>query len=247
MTIDDVIAQLTKIVDEARTTSSRLGYFAALYRKVTVQVKQGILQGQFRDGPRMEKLDAVFASRYLDAFAAFRAGQPVTRSWRVAFAAADRWPLLILQHLLIGMNAHINLDLGIAVAQVASGPQLESLEHDFNEINKVLFGLVTGVEQEIAVVSPWIGWLEAIGGKTDEAIIEFSLGAARKFAWEVAQTLAPLTPEQQAVKIQELDTVAALLGTGIVHPPLLLRTGLLFIRARESNDVARVIGVLSQG
>ena len=45
------------------------------------------------------------------------------------------------------------------------------------------------------MVSPWIGWLEAIGGKTDEAIIEFSLGAARKFAWEVALTLAPLTPE----------------------------------------------------
>jgi len=62
MTIDDVIAQLTKIVDEARTTSSRLGYFAALYRKVTIQVKRGILQGQFRDGPRMEKLDVVFAS-----------------------------------------------------------------------------------------------------------------------------------------------------------------------------------------
>jgi hypothetical protein len=88
--------------------------------------------------------------------------------------------------------------------------------------------------------------LETIGGKTDEVIVEFSLSAARKFAWNVAQSLAPLSPEQQTVRIKELDAVVSLLGTGIVYPPLLLRTGLLGIRARESNDVPQVIDVLSQ-
>jgi hypothetical protein len=246
MTIDDVIAQLTAIVDEARATSSRLGYFAALYRKVTIHVKQGILQGRFQDGARMETLDVVFASRYLDAFAAFRAGQPVSRCWRVAFEAVNRWPLLILQQLLAGMNAHINLDLGVAAAQVAPGAGLATLESDFKEINKILFSLVEGVEEEIGALSPWIGLLDTIGGKTDEMLIEFSLSAARKFAWDVAQTLAPLTSEQQRAKIHDLDAVVSLLGTAIVHPPFLLRTGLLFIRARESSNVAQVIDVLSQ-
>jgi hypothetical protein len=174
MTIDDVIAQLTKIVDWARSTPSKLGYFAALYRKVTTQVRQGIADGRFQDGPRMEKLDVIFATRYLDAFAAFRDGHPVTHSWRVAFESSGRWSLLILQHLLVGMNAHINLDLGIAAAQVAPGVELAALEHDFGEINSILFSLVSGVEREIGAVSPWIEWLETIGGKTDDVIVEFS-------------------------------------------------------------------------
>lgn len=36
--IDEVIAQLTAIVEWSKQNDSRSGYFAALYRKVTVQV-----------------------------------------------------------------------------------------------------------------------------------------------------------------------------------------------------------------
>jgi hypothetical protein len=246
MTIDDVIAQLTDIVDATRKEPSKLGYFAALYRKVTIHVKQGIAAGRFQDGPRMEKLDVAFASRYLDALGAFRSGQPVSQSWRVAFNAANSWAPIILQHLLAGMNAHINLDLGVAAAQVAPGAELSSLQHDFNEINDILFSLVTGVEKEVASVSPWIGLLEKIGGKYDDVIVEFSMSAARKFAWDVAQALAPLTPEQQTIKIKELDLTASLVGIAVLSPPGFLRSGLLLIRARESSNVAQVIDVLAQ-
>ena len=55
--IDEVIAQLTDIIDISRQEPGRLGYFAALYRKVTINVKQGILNGRFEDGARMERLD----------------------------------------------------------------------------------------------------------------------------------------------------------------------------------------------
>lgn len=52
-TIDDVIHQLTAIVERSRETTSRQGYFAALYRRVTIAVKEGIAAGRFQDGPRM--------------------------------------------------------------------------------------------------------------------------------------------------------------------------------------------------
>ncbi len=61
--IDEVIARLTDIIDISRQESSRQGYFAALYRKVTINVKQGILNGRFEDGARMERLDVNFAVR----------------------------------------------------------------------------------------------------------------------------------------------------------------------------------------
>ena len=64
--IDGVIQQLDVIIDWAHRHKSRLGYFAALYRKVTLKVKEGISEGFFEDGERMERLDVVFANRYLD-------------------------------------------------------------------------------------------------------------------------------------------------------------------------------------
>ncbi|MDO9311643.1 MAG: DUF5995 family protein [Nitrosomonas sp.] len=38
--IDEVIAQLTAIIEWSKQNDSRIGYFVALYRKVTIQVKK---------------------------------------------------------------------------------------------------------------------------------------------------------------------------------------------------------------
>ena len=100
-----------------------MGYFPALYRKVTVEVKRGIEERVFDDGPRMERLDVVFAKRYLDAFDAYMEGGAPTRAWVLAFETTGQWWPIVLQHLLLGMNAHINLDLGIAAARVSPGSQ----------------------------------------------------------------------------------------------------------------------------
>ena len=123
-TVNNVIAALDTVIQQSYDKASRLGYFAALYRRVTVAVRDGIGSGRFQNGPLMEKLDVVFASRYLDALATFQAGGTATRSWMLSFHGCDDPGLLILQQLLSGMNAHINLDLGIAAAQVSPGGQL---------------------------------------------------------------------------------------------------------------------------
>ena len=120
-TIDQVIQQLDDIVDWSLSHNSRLGYFAALYRKVTLKVKEGINTGFFEDGPRMERLDVIFADRYLEAFEQNQKKIPPTRSWQFAFETCKRWWPIVLQHLLLGMNAHINLDLGIAAARTSPG------------------------------------------------------------------------------------------------------------------------------
>ena len=75
-TIGEVIAELTAIVEWAKSANSRLGYFPALYRNVTIKVRDGIASGLFEDGPRMERLDVLFASRYLAAFNGWREGKP---------------------------------------------------------------------------------------------------------------------------------------------------------------------------
>lgn len=86
-TIDDILTQLESIIAESIRTNNRMGYFAALYYKVTASVKEGIAKGQFENGPRMEQFDVLFAGRYLDALNAWKNNQPVTASWQEAFDA----------------------------------------------------------------------------------------------------------------------------------------------------------------
>lgn len=246
-TIDEVIAQLDDIIARSIRDESRLGYFAALYRKVTAKVKEGIAQGRFEDGPRMERLDVTFANRYLEAMDQYRRGLQTTRCWRVSFKAAAAWRPIILQDLLLGMNAHINFDLGIAAAEIAPGDKLPSLQHDFNEINNILAALVEQVESEINEVSPWINFLDHIDPKADRAIVNFSMDKARACAWDLATKLAPLSPSEWKPILDLRDFEMTALADLVWHPVgLIFKLGLLLIRSRESSDVARVISVLNQ-
>ncbi|HJZ68216.1 MAG TPA: DUF5995 family protein [Blastocatellia bacterium] len=252
-TIQEVIARLDDIIARSIREQSRLGYFAALYRKVTIRVKEGIAEGRFENGPRMERLDVTFANRYLEALDQLRRAGPVQSSdfslpscWLVAFKAAAAWRPIILQQLLLGTNAHVNFDLGIAAAEIAPGDELPSLRHDFDEINNILASLVGQVESEIDKVSPWIKFLDHIDPKADVAIVNFSLDKARASAWDLATKLAPLSPSLWKPHLEIRDLEAAALAELIWHPVgLIFKLGLLLIRSRESNAVARVIEVLN--
>src|SRR5262245_25775079 len=145
ITINDVIARLDTIIAESIRTKSRLGYFACLYRKMTIAIRDAIASNTFEDGVRMEKLDVCFATRYLDAFNQYESGKKPTMSWQTAFYATTSDRLTVFQHLLLGINAHINLDLGIAAAQISTPETIGQLHNDFNKVNDVigtLFGAV---------------------------------------------------------------------------------------------------------
>jgi hypothetical protein len=242
-TVKDVLAALDEVVDWAVEKESRLGYFAAMYRTVTAKVAEGIDGGYFDDGPRMERLDVCFANRYLAALAAFDDGGQPTRSWQLAFEAGASARPLILQHLLLGINAHINLDLGIAAATTSPGEDLPGLRRDFDRINEILAVLIGGVERDLGEVSPWIKFLSAVGGRHDDEVVRFSIEVARTEAWRFATELAPLDPADWAGPIAARDARVARLARRVTNPGW-LTAALLLIRSRESNDVRRNIDAL---
>ena len=82
---------------------------------------------------------------------------------------------------------------------------------------------------------------------TEDKIINFSLGKARASAWLVAKMVNSTPPEKLGTKLSVLDDGVAMLGSLIGSPKgRLVNLGLRAIRLRESNDVPRVIDVLSQ-
>jgi hypothetical protein len=243
-TIDGVIAALDAIIDDAVLQKNRIGYFTALYRRVTLQVKEGIESGWFQDGPRMEQLDVVFANRFLDAWEQAKSGKQPTQSWQVAFDGLNESSLLVLQQLMLGMNAHINLDLGIAAAQVAPGDALPGLKQDFMIINGILGSLIAGVEKELSGLSPLLRTLIHIAPTDEKRIFNFSLNIARTTAWKFAEELAPLDASVQAQAIAARDAKVAGFGKDLRDPSWLLGSAIQVIRVAESSNIPKIIETL---
>jgi hypothetical protein len=243
--IDEVVARLTSIVDWARANRSRSGYFAAMYRKVTLSVKAAIDAGEFEDPERMTHMLVLFAQRYIDAFEQFRAGRRPTEAWEVSLSATRRRRPIVVQHLLTGMNAHINLDLGVAAATACPGAMLPPLQRDFNTINDILGSMIDGFVDDVSEVSPWTGLLGRLGGRGDDVLIEFSINRARDSAWTLATQLASIDGSEWDAPIAARDDWTAGFGEFLLSPGRMLSTTLLLIRVRETNNVTRVIDALA--
>ena len=239
--IDEVLERLESILADAEAHNKRTGYFAALYHKVTSGVKAGIARGVFQDGPRMARLDVIFANRYLDALDCWENGKPLTDSWKTAFDATLRASPLILQHLLLGMNAHINLDLGIAAVETMQNQPIENIHADFDSINTIIGSLTNEVLREIDNMSPLLSLLGLHASNTNSFLIQFSIGNARDGAWCFAEALGDL---QGAAYLECIDArdkdIAKLAGT-LTHNKGLLKFTLGLIHLFEWKSAKKII------
>lgn len=247
--IDQVLAQMDAIVDDCTAHGSRAGYFAALYRRVTRTVRSKIGTGYFADDARMETLDVTFASRYLTAYGQWKAGDPaISACWKVAFDAVADPGLILLQNLLVSMNAHINYDLGIATAQVAGTLQgLESLQDDFDKINDLLASVTPTVFSEIGELSPLIHLLEDLDGAGEEDLVGRVMDGARDFAWLLATELVLLKalPDLQGKLLGWKDREVSRLGQDVVAPGGVVEKIVNVVWIPESKDVRKNIAVLA--
>ncbi|OFX63537.1 MAG: hypothetical protein A2066_11690 [Bacteroidetes bacterium GWB2_41_8] len=240
-TIDEVISALENIILESEENNDPAGYFAALYLKVTQKVKEGISTGFFDNGPRMEQLDVVFAKRYLTALEAYRKNQPVTESWQKTFViSAQYWPI-VLQHLLMGMNAHINLDLCVAAAEVSKENELANLENDFNKINEILSSLVHDVQGSLSMVWPALKYILKWTGKIDDYLVDFSMKLARDGAWKFANEFSLVSETEKVKAIITRDKRVAGKVNIILKPGLPATLALRIIRITERGTVAEKI------
>lgn len=240
--MDALIEDMREMVDGHRKRNDPSGYFAALYLGVTEEVRRGLADGRFTDPAQLERLTVAFAARYLDAA---RSASP-TLAWGVALEAAARRDVTIVQHLLLGINAHINLDLGIACAEIAPGDTIGTVRRDFDEINAVLAELIDKVQASLSEVSWLYRFVGDVADSENDAVINFSIGRARSHAWKLALDLASMEPAAAAAKIERHDAVVAALGRTIARPPWWSRSALRLLRFAERKDVASVIDVLGQ-
>jgi Family of unknown function (DUF5995) len=242
--IDEVIESLAAIVRQARDNRDRVGYFAALYRQVTVEVRTAIHAGLFDDGARMDRFDTIFGNRYFAAYDSWRRDRSGPRCWREAFGHLDDRDTIIVQHLVLGVNAHINLDLAVAAADTCPADAIHGLRRDFLLINDILSRVLLQVQDAVGDLSPYLWLLDRFGGRADEQILDFSIRRSRQEAWQHAVLLAGQSGTQRAETIDRLDARAAILARLVARPRGMVRPAVELISATESDDVPAVIAHL---
>jgi len=245
-TIQEVLDQLDLIIADSVDSNDRLGLFAYVYRRTTAEILKEIQLENFEDNRRMEKMDVIFANLYLDAYNGNKNNKKISKSWEFAFVNKNK-RLTILQHIMMGINAHINLDLAIATSSVMFGKELSDIEKDFNKVNDILFNITNEIQDKLSRVSRLLFLLDIIGKKSDEKVIDFSMRKAREQAWNSANLLWALEPDHQSDAIIEIDSVVLQLSNILASPKSrFIRFVLQAIQKFEEKDVGIIISKLTE-
>jgi len=129
--------------DDARATFPDV--YAIVTRQIADRVDLGA--GAFFHDPRwISRLAGRFCERYLDTLRwSMDGGAQDCDAWDIAYAACARGGRLPIQHLMLGISAHINYDLAIGIyrtlAEAEAAPDARALrryKHDFDRVNDLL-------------------------------------------------------------------------------------------------------------
>lgn len=244
-TIEEVIQKLDEIIQWSIQNNSPIGYFASTYRSMTVAVLNGVKNKKFEDGNRMITLDLAFAHRYFEALENYQQQKKCTNAWFTAFEATKNKDLLIMQHILLGINAHINLDLGVSAASIMPYRKVILLKNDFTKINEVVASINQKVQDSLSKICYPIELADQLSNGQDNVMLDFAISKARQTSWASAFILSNSILFIRPTFINIIDNAAALIGRNIIVstkiPPKLMKA----LKACESKDVQKNIQILS--
>ncbi len=220
--IQDVV-DLLRQVDRDLPDTDGLKWFNRLYLEVTEAVAARIAAAAFANPVWMERLDVLFARRYMAAVEAWQQGRPVPRCWRALLDRRHECAIARVQFAIAGVNAHINHDLPMAVVETfeatGTSPETGGIQyHDFTAVNATLAELVDRARREMMVRLPGDD-LPPVSHLPD-TLAAWSVTAAREAAWTNAELLWDVrdAPLMAGRYLDVIDGLAAVAGKALLVP-----------------------------
>ena len=221
-----VLTRMTTLVDQWEAAHDRRAIFLGCYRLMTCNMLDAIDAGRFQDDVWVANLLQRFADYYFDALTCHDRRHPDTPAvWQLAFDATRDEDVTTLQHLLLGVNAHINFDLVFTlVDQLApewanlSVDQREQRRADHELVNRIIGETVDAVQdQVIDRHSPWYDFVDKLLGPVDEWLTSRLISRWREEVWENAVCyLEAATPAERAALRQRIEQQALRLGSDML-------------------------------
>ena len=204
----------------------RRSIFLDCYAMMTGNMLDALDTGRFADDDWVARLLQHFAEYYFDALELYEARSPTTpRVWQLAHDNAQHEHVMTVQHLLLGVNAHINYDLVFAVAELLT-PEWETLtaeqrdqrRADYVLVNAIIGETIDRVQDQILEVrSPWLDLVDKLMGPVDEWLISEIIAHWRDAVWRDAiQYLETGSPDERARLKQKVEDAALQRGHEIL-------------------------------
>jgi len=231
--LEDTIEELRAV---ALAADDATGYFPAMYARVTQRIDRAAGDGRFGDGAGMVDFARSFAGWYLRP----RSGvEPIPGSWQAAWDVGGDRRLLIVQHLLLGINAHVNHDLAQVVIESADQRgDIDPIRADFDAVNEVLAETLPEVLHDLGRASRWVNLVASAGGGR---MFTFSLTAARDQAWRYAVRNWPLDVADRSRQAADLDELVRVLAYLVTRPAWPVSWLVPIARRLEEDDPRRVV------
>ena len=201
-----VIDRMQTLVEHWEQVSDRRAEFLTCYRLMTSSMFVAIDAGEFHDPVWVTCLLHHFAEYYFVALEDYEHGSAGTPAvWRLTFDTVRQRDVLVLQNLLLGINAHINYDLVLALVDLLES-DWESLtpEHrqmryeDHHHVNEIIGRTVDSVQDQVVERAlPIMEFVDDLLGPVDEWIASRTIGHWREAVWNAAVQMLESSDEEE--------------------------------------------------
>jgi hypothetical protein len=192
--------------------------FLSCYALMTRNMLDALDAGEFADAAWVAHLLQHFAGYYFDALDAYEAGaEHAPEVWRCAHDAARRSDTPAISLLLLGVNAHINYDLVLAVADRLE-PEWSALSEegrcsryeDYCRVNGVIGRTIDSVQDTILDKREHImALVDTLFGPVDEWLVSRGITEWREEVWRHAIRRVETTDDAQREALrQEVEAAA---------------------------------------
>lgn len=224
--IDATVREMRRRYEPLRDTCSDQALFALTYLRVTETYAWSARQpGYYQDPGWTNHVVAVFAKYYLRAFDAWSADNnsaAVPQAWKVAFNGARDGKMMGTGNFMLGLNAHINHDLALAMAAAGlTRADGQSAKQDYDKIDQLLN----------SVTNPLVAELSArFDPSMDDTSLPLDLDAVvvgnimfgwREQAWRNAELIVSAPAPTRPAVIASIDansiTQATLYSTALTY------------------------------
>ncbi|HEY9854720.1 MAG TPA: DUF5995 family protein [Stenomitos sp.] len=195
--LDKAIERLEGIERDLIARHDPRAVFVTTYLMQTRTTAEALQKpGSFEDPEFMNRLALRFVQYFLDAYDNYEQGNrdKVPAPWQHAFDLATSGSSLVMEDLILGINAHINYDLPRALTVV--GGHTPAQQRDFEKYNQVLFANIQPVKEAIidrytnkALDVKWLGVADKLSLKLDDVAAETTFKIIRNQAWDQSQRL----------------------------------------------------------
>ncbi len=174
--------------------------FLSCYRMMTANMLQAIEEDNFHDREWVAKLLHHFADYYFEAVACYDCGNDVPLVWQQVHQLTEQNKLMKVQSLMIGVNAHINYDLVLALCDLLepdwktlSEAEQKNRYEDHCKVNEIISATIDKVQDEVLEPSNLLmSWIDLAFGRLDEYLLSRLITTWRKDVWDDAHKMLAL-------------------------------------------------------